>query len=367
MSRISSLRYVFAVLLVATLFLGSCTKEKSVGTEQTAEPAADVVASATDYTQVVASAVPIEVRPLRDRVIGSGTVQGQQEVSIKARTSGEIRDVYGNLGSPLQKGDVLIVLDDTIANLNLSQLENQYKNAQGELAVNEQLYAKGAISLSQLNQSRSSADGLAAQLENARNARSNTKITTPISGSIAELTKLVPGDLISAGAQVARIVDLEHLRVTLAVGQNQLFLIKEGARAEIVIETPVERITAQGTVSAVSASSDSRTGSWTVYVDFENPRPEMLKAGITAQVTIYQDDAPRYQLVPNQAMVYRNAKTYVFLAEGGSASLVEVRIVDQYGDYTAIESIDAKLNLAGKRVLVSGLSRLVDGSSISTQ
>ncbi|NCC13205.1 MAG: efflux RND transporter periplasmic adaptor subunit, partial [Spirochaetia bacterium] len=181
MSRISSLRYVFAVLLVATLFLGSCTKEKSVGTEQTAEPAADVVASATDYTQVVASAVPIEVRPLRDRVIGSGTVQGQQEVSIKARTSGEIRDVYGNLGSPLQKGDVLIVLDDTIANLNLSQLENQYKNAQGELAVNEQLYAKGAISLSQLNQSRSSADGLAAQLENARNARSNTKITTPIS------------------------------------------------------------------------------------------------------------------------------------------------------------------------------------------
>ncbi|MDD3928722.1 MAG: efflux RND transporter periplasmic adaptor subunit, partial [Sphaerochaeta sp.] len=258
MSRISSLRYVFAVLLVATLFLGSCTKEKSVGTEQTTEPAADVVASATDYTQVVASAVPIEVRPLRDRVIGSGTVQGQQEVSIKARTSGEIRDVYGNLGSPLQKGDVLIVLDDTIANLNLSQLENQYKNAQGELAVNEQLYAKGAISLSQLNQSRSSADGLAAQLENARNARSNTKITTPISGSIAELTKLVPGDLISAGAQVARIVDLEHLRVTLAVGQNQLFLIKEGARAEIVIETPVERITAQGTVSAVSASSDSR-------------------------------------------------------------------------------------------------------------
>ncbi|MDD3929660.1 MAG: efflux RND transporter periplasmic adaptor subunit, partial [Sphaerochaeta sp.] len=151
------------------------------------------------------------------------------------------------------------------------------------------------------------------------------------------------------------------------VGQNQLFLIKEGARAEIVIETPVERITAQGTVSAVSASSDSRTGSWTVYVDFENPRPEMLKAGITAQVTIYQDDAPRYQLVPNQAMVYRNAKTYVFLAEGGSASLVEVRIVDQYGDYTAIESMDAKLNLAGKRVLVSGLSRLVDGSSISTQ
>jgi|LSQX01.3.fsa_nt_gb membrane fusion protein (multidrug efflux system) len=367
MSRSSSLRYLFSVLLVALLMLSSCAKKEPVDTEQTVSYSADVVASATDYTQVVASAVPIEERPLRDRVIGSGTVQGQQEVSIKARTSGEIRSVHGNLGSTLNKGDVLIILDDTIANLNLSQLENQYKNAQGELAVNEQLYAKGAISLSQLNQNRSSADGLAAQLENARNARSNTQITTPISGSIAELTKLVPGDLISAGAQVARIVDLEHLRVTLGVGQNQLFLIKEGARAEIVIETPIERITAEGRVSAVGASSDSRTGSWTVYVDFDNPRLDILKAGITASVTIYQDDAPRYQLVPNQAMVYRNAKTYVFLAEGGSASLVEVRIVDQYGDFTAIESVDANTKLTGKRVLVSGLSRLVDGSSISIQ
>lgn len=364
MSRNQSLRYVLAVLIFAAFFLSSCTKGKPGETEQTVETSADVVASATDYTQVVASAVPVEIRPLRDRVIGSGTVQGQQEVSIKARTSGEIRSVYGNLGTPLTKDDVLIVLDDTIPNLTLSQLENQYKNIQGELAVNEQLYAKGAISLSQLNQSRSSADGIAAQLENARNTLSNTKITTPISGSIAELTKLVPGDLISAGAQIARIVDLEHLRVTLAVGQNQLFLIKEGARADIVIDTPLERITAEGRVSAVSASSDSRTGSWTVYVDFDNPRVDILKAGITAQVTIYQDDAPRYQLVPNQAMVYRNAKTYVFLAEGGTASLQEVNIVDQYGDFTAIE---AAVSLEGKRVLVSGLSRLVDGSAISTQ
>lgn len=350
------------VLFIVVAISVSCTKQQ----EQTIA-VVEAVSAATDYTQIVSSAVSVQTKALRDKVIGSGTVQGQQEVSIKARTSGEIKKVLVSLGSYLNKGDILLELDDTVANLTLSQLQKQSENATKELAVNEQLYAKGAISLSALNQSRSNADGLAAQLQNARNTLSNMSITTPIDGSVAEVAKLVEGDLLLTGTQVARIVDLKHLRVTLAVGQNQLFLIKEGAKADVVIATPSQAITAQGTVSAISASSDSRTGSWTVYIDFENPRPELLKAGITAQVTIYNDDAPVYTLVPNAAIVNRNAKTYVFVANGTTAQLIEVRVDDQFGDLTAVESMQSGYDLSDKKVLVSALSRLVDGSSISSQ
>ncbi len=123
-------------------------------------------------------------------------------------------------------------------------------------------------------------------------------------------------------------------------------------------------------MSAISASSDSRTGSWVVYVDFENPpRPDILKAGITANVTIYNADAPLYTVVPpNGAMVNRGGgKQYIFVVEGSNASLREVTVVDQVGDLTAIESKDASSSLVGgERVLVSSLSRLIDGSAIST-
>jgi len=347
-----------AIMMLAT----SCAKA-----QQEDPVAVEVVASATDYTQIVSSAVAVQTKALRDKVVGSGTIQGQQEVSVKARTSGEINTIQVTLGSTLQKGDVLIELDDKVANLTLSQLEKQSENAQKELGVNEQLYAKGAISLSALNSSRSTADGLSAQLQNARNTLSNMSITTPIAGSVAEVAKLVVGDLLTSGTQVARIVDLAHLRVTLAVGQSQLFLIKEGAKADIVIATPTETITAQGSVSAISASSDSRTGSWTVYVDFENPRVDLIRAGITAQVTIYNADAPVYTLVPNAAIVDRNDTTYVFVAQNNTAQLVEIQIIDQFGDQTAIQSVDPAFNLSDKKVLVSALSRIVDGSSISSQ
>ncbi|MGE4453664.1 MAG: efflux RND transporter periplasmic adaptor subunit [Sphaerochaeta sp.] len=326
----------------------------------------EAVSAATDYTQIVSSSVAIEERALRDRVFGSGTVQGQKEVSIKARTTGEIKDISVELGSTLAEGAVLLTIDDTIAKLSLSQLEKQFENAQQQQTVNEKLYASGAISLSQLNQGKSTLDGLSAQLEQAKKNLSNTQVTTPISGSVAEITKLVEGDLLQAGTQVARIVDLDHLRVTLAVGQAQLFLIKEGARSEITIETPTEQIVTEGEVRAISASSDSRTGSWTVYVDFDNPRPDLLKAGITANVTIFNEDAPLFTVVPNGAMVNRNGRQYIFVVEGSNAKLQEVTVTDQHGDLTAIQSKDPSYTLLGKRVLVSSLSRLIDGSAIST-
>ncbi|MDC7243892.1 MAG: efflux RND transporter periplasmic adaptor subunit, partial [Sphaerochaetaceae bacterium] len=290
-----------------------------------------------------------------------------EEVNIKARTSGVINSIDFNLGSTLEKDQVLLTLDDTIPLLNVSQLTKIYENSLKELNANKQLYDKGAISYVQLTQTQSSVDGLKAQLEQAKNNLDNTKVTTPIAGSVAEKTSLVVGDLIQAGAQIVRVVDLKHLRVTIPVGQNQLFLIKEGAKALITIKTPTEDIEAEGVVSGISASSDSKTGSWSVLVDFNNPNPSIIKAGISADVIIFNEDAPVYTLVPNSAMVYRNGETSIYMVEGDSAKKVNVKVVDQYGDQSAIESVDENISLIGKKVLVSALSRILDGTSVVTQ
>lgn len=349
------------LVLMLPIVLFSCTK-----TEE--KPLVlDEVAAATDYTQVVSSAVQVKQAALRDRVLGSGTIQGREEVSVKARASGVIKSIDFNLGAMLEKDQVLLTLDDTIATLNVSQLENQYNNSLKELKANEQLYARGAISLVQMTQTQGSVDGLAAQLEQVKNNLKNTQIQTPIAGSVAEKTNLVVGDLIQAGQQIVRVIDLERLRITLPVGQNQLFLIKEGAPAIITIRTPTETIEAEGIVSAISAGSDSRTGSWSVLVDFTNPRPSVIKAGISAEVTIFNEDAPIYTLVPNSAMVYKDGTTSVYMVEGSSAKKVQVEVVDQYGDQSAVQSMDKEISLTGKKVLVSALSRILDGTSVVTQ
>lgn len=361
MKRTAKALSLVSFVLILLLLVFSCMKSE--------KPllVLDEVAAATDYTQVVSSAVQVKQAPLRDRVLGSGTIQGREEVNVKSRASGVIQTIDFNLGALLEKDQILLTLDDTIASLTVSQLENQYNNSLKELKANQQLYDRGAISLVQMTQTQSTVDGLAAQLEQVRNNLKNTLIRTPISGRVAEKTNLVVGDLIQAGQQIVRVVDLEHLRLTLPVGQNQLFLIKEGAPATITIRTPTEIIEAAGVVSAISAGSDSRTGSWSVLIDFPNPKPSVIKAGISAQVIIFNEDAPIYSLVPNSAMVYRDGIASVYVVEGSNARKVRVKVVDQYGDQSAVESMETDLSLIGKKVLVSALSRILDGTSVVTQ
>jgi membrane fusion protein (multidrug efflux system) len=353
----------FLILLSGLALLGvSCSKEESTPVVY------DEIAAATDYTQVVSKAVEIRTSALRDRVVGSATIQASEEAIIKTLGGGVIKTIDFNLGTKLEKGQVLLTMDDTIATLGLSQLNKQYENSVKELSAYEKLYERGALSLVQMETAKATVDGLKAQLQKASDSLGYTKVTTPIAGSVAERKEqLVVGDFIQAGQQIARVVNLDHLRLTLAVGQSQLFLVKEGAEALVSIQTPTETIEAIGVVSGISAASNAQTGSWSVLVDFDNPRPELIRAGLSAKVTILNKDAPLYSLVPNSAMVYRENSTFIYVVDGSNARKLEVKVVDQYGDNTAVESLDPDFDLVDRRVLVSGLSRILDGDSVVTQ
>lgn len=91
--------------------------------------------------------------------------------------------------------------------------------------------------------------GIESRLQQAEDALENTRVKTPIAGRIAQKgPRLVVG----------RVIDLSELRISVAVGQNQLFFVKEGYEALISIPTPTGVISTKGTVSTVSAGSDSR-------------------------------------------------------------------------------------------------------------
>jgi membrane fusion protein (multidrug efflux system) len=353
-----------SVVLATVLLLAgtACMKEESSSVSY------DEVAAATDYTQVVSKAARIVRAPLREKIEGSGIIQGVEEAVVKTQTSGVVESIGFELGAPVERGQVLMVLDDTVASLSESQVRKQYENSRKDLMAKEQLYERGAISLVQLESARAAAEGLEAQLRQSADALGYANVTSPISGNVAQRdADLVVGTFVEAGRQVARIVDLDRLRIRLGVGQSQLFQVHEGARAVVTIEALSETIEAEGSVVAIGAASDPTTGSWTVLVDFPNPRPEMIRAGISAKVTIFDDHAPLHLLVPNSAMVYRDGETYIYVVEGENARQVAVEVADQYGDLTAVESLDPSVSLEGKQVLVSLLSRIVDGDPVVTE
>lgn len=365
---------LFVLLTLISLLSLSCFNQASDETvaEETDQVAAtsewvEAVSGTTDYSQLVSSAVLVERKPLRSQLYASGTVHGQTEAIIKMNTAGTIESIDFELGQEVEQGEVLVHLNNRVASLSFDQIEKQVENSKSQLEANEKLYERGAISLSQLNASKSTLSGLEAQLKRAKESLSDTTVVSPIRGRVAEKdASLVIGDSVRLSQVIGRVIDVEKLRLTLSVGQSQVFLIKEGYEAIVTIVTPQKSYKVNGVVKAISAGSDARTGSWTVLVDFDNPDPSVIRAGVSAEVSIINKDAPSYLIIPNAAMVYRNNKTYVYRVENSSASLVEVTIIDTYGDNTAVETTNPDEVLENEKVLVSGLSSVKDGDSVVT-
>ncbi len=347
---------LLSIALVGLLFLQGCTEDTASST--------DGVSGATDYAPLVSSAVEVREAVLRDRVIGSGIIEGRQEAVVRTRVAGTVRSISFELGESFRRGDVLVTLDDTVFQLNVRQLERQYEAARADLESKQQLFERGGLSERELNQLKANLDGIEAQLTQAQDALESTRVTAPIDGRISQKSpNLVIGDQLPAGSQVAGIVDLETLRVTLSVGQSQIFQIREGNRSEVRIQVPGGIITAEGTVRAISAGSDRRTGSWNVLVDFPNPAPEFLRAGISAEVVIFREDAPVQLVVPGASLVFRDGKTGVFIVQDSRARLVEVEVLDEYGEFAAVAGREEGINLLEHSVLVSGLSRIRSGDA----
>ncbi len=337
------------------------------GCSGTADGDADDVSRATEFAPFVASTVRPHEAVLRDRITGSGTVAGRQEAVIRAKTGGTVTEIAFELGDTLQQGEVLLRLDDTVSRLNVVQLERQFASSAADLETRRRQFNQGAISRTQLDQAEANHAGIESQLSQAREALEAARITAPISGGIAEKrSNLVIGDQIQPGEQIARIIDLRELRISLPVGQNQIFLIAPGNRSEITVTAAGRQYTAEGRVAAVSAGSDQRTGSWEVLVDFPNPAPEVMRSGVSANVTIFREDVPVQTVVPAEAVVEREGTPGVFLLRGEHARWTAVEVLDRHGDFSAVAPAESGIDLLDEEVITSGLTRMQDGDRVVT-
>jgi membrane fusion protein (multidrug efflux system) len=319
-----------------------------------------------DQQGIAVETAPVSRGRLRSSIEGSGIIQGIQEVIIRPFTNGVIESVQFELGQEISSDDALVTLDDRVARLTWLQLSGEYQSALADLESQKNLYELGSLSLNQLNQIQARVDGLAAQVEQARDSLAYTSITSPIDGRIAEKAdNLIPGDLVASGQQIARVVDLSRLRIELSLGQDQIFLVEENLPAAIRITSPRGTIEALGIVSAVAAGSDQRTGSWRVIVDFDNPDPQAIKAGMSARVSIESDLEPMRDLVPLSSLILNEDRADLFIADGEIARRIPVQVLDNYGELAAVLPLDPEVQLSGRRVLTSGLSRIQDGDKIA--
>jgi RND family efflux transporter MFP subunit len=344
---------VFALLLLAPATLQGC-RDKAAQPEDGAAPAA---------SKPSAISLPVVGETVRkgDLVLSvttTGQVRSDAMAHLKAEATGTIQAVTVIPGQHVRRGQVLVRLDPRP--LDLAVREAQAAVDQATMTYRDNIEPDSIVSgkapTEERRQNALARSGLGAarvRLERAKYERERGDITAPFDG-IVDRVDVVAGERISAGQDVATIVDMGNLRIEASVLEHDLPLIRVGGLAMVTTAAaPGQPVT--GRVAAVLPLVDSATRAGRALVRVRSNGS--LRPGMYADVRLESTRLANRILVPAPAVIEREGRPLVFVVKNGRAQWTYVNPGRSNGTDTEIlpDSSTGQIPVAvGDTVLVEG-------------
>lgn len=294
---------------------------------------------------------PVEVQlakakraPITRTIAGAGKVQAATTVKISSNLSGDLTELLVREGERVTRGQVLGRIDrrrfeagarQSLAAQSAARAEMQVRQveldrASAELARVEKLVEKGLASAAELERSRADRDAAAAHLasarerhaqaaaayEEAQTALAKTTLTSPIEGTVIELSREV-GERVRGSDfsedVVMTIAALAAMEVRIEVGEHEVVHLKAGLKAEVKVDA-LEGQTFAGSVVEIaqkalvkSPGTEAEVTTFPVKVALAS-RPPGVLPGMSAEVRIAAESRENAVVVPVQAVTVRPEK-----------------------------------------------------------
>lgn len=365
--------------------------------------------------QTTVEALVLTRQDVTKRVVLSGQTVPEAQVDIAAKYQGRVSAVNVVLGQQVAAGDVLVVQDIGDADIAIRQNQAAYRQASADAvaatvsfqanyekvkgdyeraAANYQryttLFGVGAISKEQLDTSAQqlaaakaaldmlanqiNTDSVPAAIESSQAAAAKAQQTVAASekqrndlvlraprAGIIGYRQVEPGAIVAAGQKLLSVVDNSRMYVDCQVAEQDLPIVALGMPVNVVLDSLGK--TLSGTIIYISPAIDTQTQAFSLRIDLAQPGAE-VKSGMFARSTLTATVKPQVLAVPNDAVVDKNGKSYVFVI--GSQNVLEERVVQLgiRGDQQ-VEVLSGVQE--GEQIAVSNLARLRGGMSVLVQ
>ena len=308
---------------------------------------------ATMTTELPVSVTVVRKQKLESTLSLVGTINASTDVNVVSETQGAVIAVYVKVGAMVKAGTVLLQVDDEIPRSTRAAAEINFQKAQRDYQRAEELYQENSISASQLDGSRMAIKAAENQLDIARRQLENTRLKSPIAGTV-NARYVDVGTMVQQGKAVANIVDINTLKVRVNVPEREAFQLKPGDLVEIATDV-YPGVTFAGKIDNIAAKADE-AHTYLVEIIVPNSPKNPLKAGMFARVS-FKSVAPSAVLtIPRVALIGSIKDAQVFVVRGNVAYLQSVVIGTKSAGLFEVASGLTE----GDTVVTSGQNNLVD-------
>jgi len=295
----------------------------------------------------------VEPRAFVDRFTALGTARANESIEVTARTTSVVTKINFREGQRVRAGDVLVELDNRQEAADLQLAEAQLKQAENQFERSQTLAVSQAVSAADLDQLEANLLVARAQVRGARARLDILSIKAPFAGTVG-LRRVSLGDLVGPDTVITTLDDTGVIKLEFGIPENFVGDLKGGMT--IVADStvyPGRRF--EGKVTSIDSRVDPVTRAVTAIATVPNG-DELLKPGMFLTIGL-EKKRDGVLMVPEEALVPREGRQYVFVVEDGKALEREVQLGARAPGLAEIVTGLA----AGAQVITEGTQRVRTG------
>ncbi len=303
-------KYWIILLIVLVVIIGGVVYYNNSRTETT-----------TQNTIDPRMVMEVKKGNIQKTIVAEGFIEpiDEEALTFPSKSSGsvKVKKIYVKEGERVEKGQLLVELDETEARLNFLERQNTYNRAK----ING---SKNAIEEARLN------------LELAQNQLENLDLKAPFSGIITDIY-LEEGSYYTTG-EVATIKDTSQLQIEVSVEESDIPIIELGQKVEVSLPS-LPGTELSGSVYKLGDEADNSNATVTLPVTvLLNKTDKEIKLGVSANLDIIVGEVNDKIVIPITAIVNDKGKDSVYKVVDGKTEQIPVETGLSNGFNIVVES-----------------------------
>lgn len=228
--------------------------------------------------------IPITRRDLSETLRVVGSLAPNETTTIRPEMTGLIRSIHFQEGQRVEKGMLLVKIDDAELQAQLAQTHARHELSRLNLERAENLRQTKSNTEADVDRARSEFTAARAEIDLLKVRLARTEIRAPFDGVI-EARTLSAGDYVNTQSVITTINDLTRMKVEFQVPERYLSKVKRGTTFTVRSTTTATDAGVQGEVYFVNSVIDRNTRSSEVKGFLDQPTTT-LRAGMFAVIEV---------------------------------------------------------------------------------
>jgi membrane fusion protein (multidrug efflux system) len=323
---------------------------------------------------VYVSAQYARSEPWQRRLNTVGSLTAFQGVELTSETRGRVSEVLFDSGQQVERGQLLVQLNDSVEKASLATAKASLGLARLEYERARDLLRRQVLAKSEFDRLAAELARSEALVEQLQAVLAKKRIVAPFSGTIG-IRKVDVGALLSYGSAFATLQNLDQLYLDFFLPEQNLPLLDVGQKVLLTVSAyPDEVFSAQ--IKAISPKVESNTRNVQIRASLDNPQGRLLP-GMFAGLSVLIGEPAEAVVTTETSMTFTLYGNSVFVveprldeegqplldAQGEPQLLVRRRAVQTGERRDGLVEVREGLK-AGERVVSNGQLKLNDGAAI---